>query len=454
MGDSPVLAADDQVLQREGRSGTLRLTREATLRITNDSGDLVVDGRCADGEVELPIGGPYRVEERDSDGSTRLLVTSLFVGDLFLLGGQSNMQGGGVLRGLEPAGPSVRLLGMERRWQQARDPLHRLWRSPDVVHHEKWSDHDPSHVDAVIEESLSTDTPHVGAGLGIAFANEYVSLTNVPVGLVPAAYGGSSLADWHPDHPAGEGACLYSGMVRMAQTAGGKVAGLLWHQGEAETGSEDTVAAYRDATRAVFDRLRKDLDQPDLPVYVAQIGFFPIIRTPEADDRWTRVRLAQLDGEALGAQGVAATLDLTLSDPIHLDATSQQRLGRRFARLATGQAQSIQLADVAHTGRLVAWPEVMEELAITLRFSGVTGSLRSSGAPSGFSVRDPAGGLVPCVWRVELEGASAVVRLAGPHVPGAALYYGHGAGASTHCNITDEADLALPCIGPVPLPDV
>jgi sialate O-acetylesterase len=430
---------DGQVLQRSGETAELPWSAPDPVQVTG--ADAVEVARAEPGDaLRIPVGGPYAVLS-----ARRVVARDVFVGDLFVLGGQSNMQGGALLEQLEPAGPAVRLFGMDRQWQEPVEPLHRVWRSPEPVHTRALPDPFPPDFDELVQRSIGTATPHVGAGCAVAFANYYVAATGVPVGLLPAAYGGSSLADWSPDRDDG----LYGAMVRTVRAAGGRVAALLWHQGESETDADSTVEAYADTARKLFEAFRRDIGQPDLPVYAAQIGFFPVDRRPGAAGRWTGVRIAQVEPEPLGVQGVVSTADLTTSDPIHLDATSQQRMGRRFARLVLGEAQTITVAEVTRTGRLVDWPEVMEYRTIRIRLDGVTGNLTAPDVPSGFSVRTRDGAVVPSVWRVELDGDSIVVWLAGPPVEGAALYYGWGTGSDTRCNIVDAVDAAVPCFGPI-----
>ena len=58
----------------------------------------------------------------------------VFVGDLWVLAGQSNMEGVGDLVDVTPPHPQIMLLGMDGKWGQAEEPLHWLVDSPDPVH--------------------------------------------------------------------------------------------------------------------------------------------------------------------------------------------------------------------------------------------------------------------------------------------------------------------------------
>src|SRR3989304_5658203 len=74
------------------------------------------------GRIEgIPTGGPDGVELRlhDSGGGevAGAKVDHVLVGDLWILAGQSNMQGVGVLKNVEPPSPLVHAFDMADRWQ-------------------------------------------------------------------------------------------------------------------------------------------------------------------------------------------------------------------------------------------------------------------------------------------------------------------------------------------------
>ena len=58
----------------------------------------------------------------------------MYVGDIWVLAGQSNMEGVGDLVDVTPPNPRVMLMGMDGRWGIAEEPLHWLVDSPDPVH--------------------------------------------------------------------------------------------------------------------------------------------------------------------------------------------------------------------------------------------------------------------------------------------------------------------------------
>src|SRR5690606_35169326 len=86
----------------------------------------------------LPAGGPYTLTltARGADGATleTKKIEGVLVGDLWVLAGQSNMEGYSRLQNLEPPSESVRVLGLEGEWSLARDPLSRPEQALDPVH--------------------------------------------------------------------------------------------------------------------------------------------------------------------------------------------------------------------------------------------------------------------------------------------------------------------------------
>src|SRR3954454_20656156 len=97
---------DGQVLQRAGDQCTIALG-DGPIAALGADGECVAKSPGA--TLTLPTGGPYLPEQ---DGHA--VAHDVYVGDLFVLAGQSNMQGSGPLTALPPPRRSVRLFGMDR----------------------------------------------------------------------------------------------------------------------------------------------------------------------------------------------------------------------------------------------------------------------------------------------------------------------------------------------------
>jgi hypothetical protein len=222
---------------------------------------------------------------------------------LFLLIGQSNMAGRGVVEA-EDREPIPRVLMLDRAgtWVPAVDPMH-------------------------------FDKPIAGVGLGRRFAARIADAhPGIVVGLIPAAVGGSHIDAWTPGgfdaatktHPWDDAMAR----VKVAQ-ASGTLKGVLWHQGESDS-TPELAPAYGRKLAALIARLRQTLGAPDLPVIVGQLGSFVGAPWDEAKSMVdaahrqlpvTVPRTAFVSSEGLTDKG----------DRLHFDSRSLREFGRRYA---------------------------------------------------------------------------------------------------------------------------
>ncbi len=454
---------DDQVLQRDGAgkaavelqgTGTLN-DREVEVRVLDKTGplpglDWKPAGRIAreqwSAKLELPTGGPYRVEARVAQSGVQAAITGVLVGDLWLLAGQSNMEGVGDLVGVEPPNGLVHSFDMADRWGIAEEPLHTLVSATDRVHWRRNANKEPERYEG---ERLTkyVAARRKGAGLGLPFAAEMVKRTGVPVGLLPCAHGGTSMDQWSPDLRDQGGDSLYGGAIRRARLAGGKVAGILWYQGESDA-SPKAAPEFRAKFEKLVAAFRSDLGQAEVPFYYVQIGRH--VATANANE-WNHVQEMQRQAEsAIPYTGMVTAIDLALDDGIHVGVGDLKLLGRRMANLACHD----RFPGAEACGWLKRGPRPISVRyagnRIRIRFAEVNGKLTSLGRVSGFSVHDAAGAVVPFFYRAEIDSTdpTAIVLHAGGKLPeGATLRY--GAGKDPYCNVRDQAGMALPVFGPL-----
>jgi sialate O-acetylesterase len=398
---------DYQVLQRD---------HDGKARVTLSDGSI----------VELETGGPYEI-----DGAREV-----YVGDLWILAGQSNMEGCGDIVDTESASPSVHLFGLGETWSVAEEPLHWLTDSPRDVHWQLWGH----------EGAPATLPPHdpnrpKGCGLGLTFAKRRHEATGVPIGLIASAHGGTSMAQWDPALKHLGGGSLYGATYERFKLVGGKVAGILWYQGESDTHPNE-APVYREKMRKLVAAFREDLGQPDLPFYFVQLGRFAVPDSPENIVGWNSVREDQRqflhDAPNLG---LASAIDLDLDDGIHIGTQALKRLGERLARVADGKpSPEVDSVTVDHNG----------PLRVRVSFKNVTGQLESAGRANGFSVRDASGAETARFWKTELKGNTVTLYTDGERfAEGSNLWYGWG--IDPYCNITDSADMPIPAFGPISL---
>lgn len=158
---------------------------------------------------------------------------------LFLLIGQSNMAGRGKVEPQDQVvNPRIFMLNKELKWVPAKDPLH--FDKPGMA----------------------------GVGLGSEFAREILKADpNTTIGLIPCAVGGTSLDQWKA------GAPLNNTAVARAKEAmkQGKLAGILWHQGESDSNNPKNVATYADRLSVMIAQLRTDLQADKVPVLLGEL---------------------------------------------------------------------------------------------------------------------------------------------------------------------------------------
>ena len=222
----------------------------------------------------------------------------------FLLAGQSNMAGRGVVApesSGEPIGNCVKL-NRAGCWVPATVPLH-------------------------------FDRPFAGVGPGDEFLRRWgADHPGEVVGVVPCAIGGSPIATWTPnmigDGPSGSNfrAAVRRGL--LAEKGGGRLAAILWHQGEADAPLVRRFGGEWYVLRlvAVAEALRRELGAPNVPFLIGEIGTLPggqgAIINPLLAEAVRRIPNAALVP--------AADLTGHLPDGIHFDAASQRELGARY----------------------------------------------------------------------------------------------------------------------------
>ncbi len=395
----------------------------------------------------VPAGGPYRVELRLMDDSGKTLeqtaIPEVLIGDVWVLAGQSNMQGVGNRVNVEEPHPQVHTFAMNYEWRLAQEPLHTLAESPDSVHANFKTDEERQKAISDWRDGAK------GAGLGITFAKEMVKRTGRPVGLIASAHGGTSMAQWNPALRDEGGNSLYGSMCKQVLAAGGKVRGVLWYQGESDA-NKDGQPVYREKMKQLVAAMRADSGIPDLPFYYVQIGRFT--GKSDAFPTWNAIQTDELALEADLAPGaMTPAVDLALNDGIHVGTPGHKTLGYRLANLAehdlfagkTLRGPRLEKIEVAHT------PYGGQ---VRVKYNSVNGALAAAGRLSGFTISEgPEGSDAPCIFNQELDPKDPTVAIVWfdnlPNNP--QLWYGRG--LNPYCNLVDQANMAAPVMGPIPI---
>lgn len=392
----------------------------------------------------MHTGGPYTIALR-ATGAPAITVKDVLVGDLWILAGQSNMEGVGDLVDVQPPDPRVHSFDQSDIWNIATEPLHSLPDSVDRIHWRKGPAGVPERLQGDALKKFRENRKK-GAGLGLPFAEEMVRRTGVPVGLIPCAHGGTSMAQWDPSYRDRGGDSLYGSMFRRFKAVGGHVTGILWYQGESDA-NPNAAPVFEKKFEDFIAAVRSDFGQPDLPFYWAQIGRH-VSRQNEAE--WNAVQESQRTAEGkIAHSGMIPAIDVDLDDGIHVSTQDQKRLGRRFALLATGAAKRGP-RPLAATYE----PETPTRGVVRVKFDDVNGGLQAAGRISGFSIHDAEGAPVPLIYktRVAQDGSTILLYTDGAMPVPATLHYGYG--KNPYCNLRDAEDMGMPVFGPMPIAGV
>lgn len=378
--------------------------------------------------------------------------------DLWVLAGQSNMVGAeAVLPPLPPPpDPRIAMLNLDGRWLPAAEPLHRIYEASAPCYREFALNSVPAAQRAQMGRDLdnlreaSRKSPIGGYGLGLPFAKALLQATGRPIALIPCALGSTSMADWDPAKKDKGEQAFYGALLARIHAAGGPVKGVLWYQGESESGLTDV---YQAKLLGLIDALRRDAQQPDLPFLLVQIGRLVTLDDPANSRGWETIRELQRQTARLRPNVfMVPAADLPLTDHIHVSGAGQQRLGRRLAETALthvyrqpGHATPLDLASIS------AENLPNQQALIRVRFSGVSGRLSAPGRPSGFTLRGAKPTPIPTVvYRIDLDPtdpAAVILHIATPLREPLQLYY--GGGWDPYLNLVDEKDMAPPAFGPL-----
>jgi hypothetical protein len=230
--------------------------------------------------------------------------------DLYLLTGQSNMKGRGVMP--EPPKRDPRLVMMHLKddaWYLARHPIHLVGDA------ETFTGHD-----------------NAGVGPGMAFAESLLAKNpKLAIGLVPCAVGGSPIERWE------KGAKLYEEAMRRAKlamqttaTVKAKIRGVLWLQGESNA-NQAGLAVHEAKLLKLIDDLRAELGQPELPFIACTIGEMGDASKATNKSAMNQLLLSLASKRAHTGCVDARDLKTHIGDSVHFDTAAQNEIGKRFA---------------------------------------------------------------------------------------------------------------------------
>jgi len=263
-------------------------------------------------------------------GSSKLELTDVLVGEVWLCSGQSNME--------------WRVVQSANSKEEIANANHPLIRHIKIPH--KLS---PKPQDNVSSSGWQPCTPQVVANftaVGYYFGRHLHKELNVPIGLIGSNWGGTRIEPWTPpvgfkSVPAlkknftdkldqfasakpgrGTPSHMYNAMIHPLLPY--TIKGALWYQGESNNGEG---MLYHEKMKALIAGWRSVWNNPELPFYFVQLA--PFRYGSDNDPRLPGIWQAQLETLKVPHTGMAVTTDITTLRNIH--PPNKQDVGKRLA---------------------------------------------------------------------------------------------------------------------------
>ena len=264
-------------------------------------------------------------------GSSKIELTDVLVGEVWLCSGQSNMEWT-VSRSANPK-------------EEIANGNHPLIRHIKIPH--KLS---PKPQNNVPSSGWQSCTPKVVANftaVGYYFARHLQGEIKVPIGLIGSNWGGTRIEPWIPpvgfkSVPAlkanfadkldqfasakpgrGTPSHMYNAMIHPLLPY--TIKGALWYQGESNNGEG---MLYHEKMKALIAGWRSVFNKPELPFYYVQLAPFRYGKDDD-DPRLPGIWQAQLETLKVPHTGMAVTTDITNVRDIH--PKNKQDVGKRLA---------------------------------------------------------------------------------------------------------------------------
>lgn len=342
-----------------------------------------------------------------SEGET-VEVKDILVGEVWICGGQSNMEWP-VSAAANPEAEAARASGQAIRLIKAPHAV-----SPDEAFtiNAQW-------------ELASPETVMNWSAVGYEFALDIARTRTTPVGLLSVNWGGTRIepwidegalsrcpltqdaiaasqaaveakraaapkggdgspgdAEWHGLAPHSPGA-LWNGM--LAPFAPYAVRGALWYQGEA---NESEAKAYAVLLPTLIDAWKDRFECPDMAFGIVQLAAFRSESEEPSQGKWPWIRAAQ-DQTARTVPGAFQVVTIDIGDANDIHPRNKRAVGERLAKaslpIAYAQRTPCAMSPVATRVRLIGSPG--KSLAVQVTCSDAASlTTRDGGAPRGFAL--------------------------------------------------------------------
>ncbi len=338
----PKIFSDHMVLQQKSNLriwGTADPDEKLTITFNDQKRTAQADakGRWATSITTGEPGGPYELLIASESSDTRVLVSDVMVGEVWVCSGQSNM-----------AWPNKKSLNPEIEFEEAKNyPNIRLFTVANSAVSKPQSEF--SKVNPWV--CSSPDSIQGFSATAYQFAKQLNKDTNIPIGLINTSWGGTRCEAWTPeaalkaderfapmlkfwdekDEPASQHhpGNLYNAMIAPLKGYGFR--GVIWYQGEGNVGRG---AQYAHLFPTMIKSWRKEFNLGDFPFYFVQLA--PFRYQKQAPQALPEVWEAQLQ-TLKNTENVGMVVTTDIGDVKDIHPKNKQEVGRRLALWALGE---------------------------------------------------------------------------------------------------------------------
>jgi sialate O-acetylesterase len=270
-------------------------------------------------------GGPFTLTIQ---GKNKLTVSDVLVGEVWLGGGQSNME---AITSFF-AGPNL---------DTAKTADYPNLRFMTFAGSQKWAACTPS-------------TALGFSATGFYFGRDLQQALKIPVGIVISAVGGTDIERWMDPASiaadpllatdAAAGDLFQSWIAPLAPFA---IKGAVWYQGENNSTFSYpahpnwTASYYRDRFQSLIKGWRKTWGQGDFPLHIVQLANYMALQSaPGENSAWAQVREAQRLGLTQPNTELAVAIDIGDANDVH--PKNKWELGRRLLLIAMAKQYGAQ----------------------------------------------------------------------------------------------------------------
>ncbi|MDA3823146.1 MAG: Ig-like domain-containing protein [Bacteroidales bacterium] len=332
---TPLIIQSGMVIQRNheiplwGEGNSNKIVK-AELNGEADSTTISSDKNWSLSLPAMQAGGPYtlRIESEDEE----LVYTDVYIGDVWIASGQSNMQW--TLKDSDPPDAEIDQNDNQEIRQFIVNRSLQNTPAKDVPSGSIWT---------------PATTAYTGdfTAVGYYFSKYLYAHLDIPIGIINTSYGGTRIESWmsngmlgydENDIVFGDGTTwlqptvAYNAMLHPLRNVPAK--GFIWYQGESNSGGNFETILYRNTFKNLITSWREMWNLGDMPFLWVQL---PNHNTPNDEDApaswegWALVRESQSTALALPNTGEATTIDV---GEVSVHPTNKQPVGKRLALVA------------------------------------------------------------------------------------------------------------------------